>query len=261
MEPASPLRDELSLGFVDDVVHMVADKDTRECVAKLERPANDSLSWARRHGAVFDLKKSQFMIFTHKRQATGFTLQFGMKTLAQKTEVKWLGVWFDQKLLFNRQIQHVKKVGTITLKQLRRVSRCYSGLYPRECKKLATSVVYPRVLYGYQAWLTQQTANKAAKNLDPIQNHMNGWITGAFKGSSNALASHDANTTTFFTAATRLTLTFLTTRLTSPENSLMNRFIGHEFSTTGPEGPIRCTLSSHLLEKQVKEGCLERIRP
>lgn len=45
--------DEVSLGFIDNVVHLAAGKDLVEAKAKLSTLGQRSLAWGRSHGAIF----------------------------------------------------------------------------------------------------------------------------------------------------------------------------------------------------------------
>jgi hypothetical protein len=49
--------DQISLGYVDDVVHLAASKSSAECQRKIETLGSQSLQWGKNHGAIFDQKK------------------------------------------------------------------------------------------------------------------------------------------------------------------------------------------------------------
>lgn len=93
---------ELSLGFINDVIYVVALKSLEENTTHLQDLAAKSLKWAKTHGAIFDRKKAQLIHFTNKRKLQTLPdLKFGDEILKAKQEIKWLGVWVDSKLLFN----------------------------------------------------------------------------------------------------------------------------------------------------------------
>lgn len=57
--------DKISLAFIDNVTHLVANRDINNNVLDIEEEGDRSLEWGRRHGAIFDQKKAQVMHFTH----------------------------------------------------------------------------------------------------------------------------------------------------------------------------------------------------
>ncbi|KAA1101735.1 hypothetical protein PGT21_050201 [Puccinia graminis f. sp. tritici] len=95
--------DSVSIGYVDDVVHLVAANTAEEAKAKLAEEGRRSLKWGDTHGAIFNQAKAQFMWLTKGETPIGDFL-FGNQRLTPATEVKWLGVWLDKKLLFNRNL-------------------------------------------------------------------------------------------------------------------------------------------------------------
>lgn len=72
--------DKISLGFIDDVTHLVANRDIDMNILDLEEEGGRSLDWGRRHGAIFDQKKAQLMHFTHKKHNNPH-LEFGSQVI------------------------------------------------------------------------------------------------------------------------------------------------------------------------------------
>jgi hypothetical protein len=65
--PLNLRQNKLSLGFIDDVTHFVAEKRLNHAISSLESEGDRSLDWGKRNNAIFDKKKAKFMIFTHKK--------------------------------------------------------------------------------------------------------------------------------------------------------------------------------------------------
>lgn len=222
----------LSLGFIDDVIHLVASKSLEENMNALKYPASKSLEWANTHGAIFDRKKAQLIHFSNKHhQHTLPSFTFGDTVLCPKQEIKWLGVWFDSKLLFNSHLQHVKKTGDFTMHQLRRLSKCYSGLSPREIKRLIITVLYPRISYGSIVWFTKRNFAKANKIISTIQNSFLKLISGAFRGSSIDLMYHDTHSLPFHMLMIKKHHHFCLKRLTAPDTHPTQIFIKRELES------------------------------
>lgn len=192
MSTPSPGTKDLSLGFIKDIIYLVVSNYLEDNMIKLQIRASKSLEWAKSHGAIFDRKKAQLIHFSKWRKQQGHpSFSFGGELLHPKQEIKWPGVWFDSKLLFNSHLQHVKRTGENTLFQLRRLSKWYSGLSPREIRKLVTTVLCPRIFYGSIVWFTEKTFSEAKKIISSIQNSTLNLILGAFRGSSTDLLYHD----------------------------------------------------------------------
>jgi hypothetical protein len=111
--PLDLKQDSLSLGFIDDVTHLIAEKYLKTSIRKLEEEGRRSLSWGHNHNAIFDRKKAKFMIFTHNTVDVR-PFKFGDISLPASHSVKYLGIIFDSKLLFT---DHIKKVKNLVTKQ------------------------------------------------------------------------------------------------------------------------------------------------
>lgn len=241
----NPSSNEISLGFIDDVVHLVSSHSVEVNLKKLEDYASRTLSWGNTHGAIFDKKKAQLIHFTNKQKLESPDFHFGEVTLKPQQVVKWLGVWFDTKLLFNHHLQQVKKAGEFSIHQLHRLSKCYTGLPPVEVKKLVNSVLLPRILYGSIAWLTERTLSKANRILVALQHSAQRLILGAFRGTSSEMLEHDALMLPFGIVATKRHHNFLLKRLASPEDHPSSQFIKYELNlkSTKHKGPVQDVLS------------------
>lgn len=230
LDPAS---DEISLAFIDDVTHLVAHQDPDQLVRRLEYHGAKSLEWGKTHGAIFDIKKANLMHFTTRTSRTfpQPTIQFGDLTLQPQPLVRWLGFWLDPKLRFNQHINKMKAIGNQTLGQLKRISRCFSGLDAGETKKLVTSVLRPRILFGSIIWLTYDNQKKAIDILTKLQNGANRLILGAFRTSPIESLNHDSDPTPFHLTAARLHHQFYFKRLCYPPSHPTRKFIIHELQT------------------------------
>lgn len=91
------------MGFVDDVVLLTAASNQRELRTRVQNLATEQIEWARRHGAIFDVKKSKWVIFSHSEIEANLTITFGERTgLRPEKETRWLGVVLDSDLSFKR---------------------------------------------------------------------------------------------------------------------------------------------------------------
>lgn len=250
-----PSSNVISLGFIDDVVHLVSSTSVDENLTELDIQAKKSLDWGRTHGAIFDKKKAQLIHFTTKRKVVSPNFSFGEVTLEPKQVVKWLGVWFDTKLLFNHHIQQMKKLGEFTINQLQRLSKCYSGLSSREVKKLIITVLIPRILYGSITWLTTRNFTKANRVLESLQHSAQRLILGAFRGTSSEMLEHDSYMLPFHSIAAKSHHKFLLKRLTAPDFHPTHRFINFEMTLKARKhkGPIQDVLHFEVLQTLTRD--------
>ncbi|PLW35910.1 hypothetical protein PCANC_17902 [Puccinia coronata f. sp. avenae] len=160
--------DAVSLGFINDVVHLTAGKRLEDATRKLSALGDASLTWGKSHGAIFDSKKAQYMVFTHTRSAKSPFLFDGQMLEPQK-EVKWLGIWFDEKLTFGKQHTQVRKKANNTIGQLCRIGGSRWGIREQERGLLISSVLFPRVLYSVQVWCTSANWSKVTQILGVIE--------------------------------------------------------------------------------------------
>lgn len=224
--------DKISLGFIDDITHLVANKDVDLNVMDLEEEGERALEWGRKHGAIFDKKKAQVMHFTHKKHANPHVL-FGNQDLTPKTEeLRWLGLWVDPKLGFGPHIQRMHQRGKATLAQLGRINRCYWGVNPKETKTLIMAVLKPRILFGSVVWFNTKTEGKVTKIFNLLQNSANRLALGAFKSSPADHMTHDANMISFKDSAIRYHHNFVCKRLTSPKTHPTRKILNIELFNT-----------------------------
>lgn len=113
----SPDTNQFSIGFIDDVTHLVATRDVHENISQLEIIGAQLFEWGRKHGAIFDKRKAQLMHFTHRRHENP-PLTFGSFTLQPQETARWLGIWLDPKLTFSHHLKKVREKGLQTLSQL-----------------------------------------------------------------------------------------------------------------------------------------------
>lgn len=230
-KPISLTSQRISLRFVDDITHLVANADIEQNVMDLEAEGCRLLRWGSTHGAIFDKRKAQLMHFTHQKHSNP-SVQLGDQTIEESTELRWLGLWLDPKLTFNSHISRMQQRGKATIAQIQHISHCFWGLNPRETRLLITAILKPRILFGSIAWLTTKTQKKVEKIFSTIQNAANRLILGAFHSSPTSLLRHDSNTLSFMDLAVRAHHFFIYNRLTAAITHPTRRLLEHSLSTS-----------------------------
>ena len=90
-------QDSISIGYIDNVVHLAATKTTQAALSTLSFLGSQSLDWGSGFGAIFDKKKAKFMWITRRAQPPDPS-NFVNQSLKPCDSVKWLGVILDKKL-------------------------------------------------------------------------------------------------------------------------------------------------------------------
>lgn len=226
-----PQTDKISIAFIDDVTHLVADKATDSLAERIESHGRRSLAWGNKYGAIFDKKKANLMYFTNKTKFTPRPITFGEALLQPRNQVRWLGFWLDPKLKFRHHIATMQSSGIKTIQQLRRLNKCFSGLNPTAARQLVIAVLRPKILFGSVVWLTSDTSKKVFKIWDVLLNAANCLILGAFRTSPTDLMRHDLYLNPFQYTASQLHYSFYCKRLTAPDSHPTKTFILHELVT------------------------------
>ena len=98
---------------MDDIFLMTAAVNQRELTAKVQHLANEQIAWARQHGAIFDVKKSKWLVLTQSEVEPDLTIAFGDRTLLKpENETRWLRVVLDSALSLKQHRNEVISKGT-----------------------------------------------------------------------------------------------------------------------------------------------------
>ncbi|MBW0535408.1 hypothetical protein O181_075123 [Austropuccinia psidii MF-1] len=89
--PPSLNENNISLAYIDDVTHLLETNTIQQGQIKVEEVITRSKKWASRHGAIFDEKQTNIMIFTRRKQPLKEVMIAGT-TCALQNEIKWLGI-------------------------------------------------------------------------------------------------------------------------------------------------------------------------
>jgi hypothetical protein len=82
-------------------------------VCKLKLILSEAEVWRKKHGAQFEPSKYVLINFTrNKRSESTASITIDGTKIEPSNEAKYLGVIFDQKLLFHSHLQYITKKGT-----------------------------------------------------------------------------------------------------------------------------------------------------
>lgn len=181
-----------SLGFVDDVILMTAATDQHELTSKTQHLANTQITWAGRHGAIFDTNKTKWMIFNPRESTMTQTITFGdRKDLKPVSDTKWLGVTLDSRLTFRKHREDVIAKRKKRAHFLTSLSNTKWGIPPTLFKTLITSTVHAATDYAAAAWINLPVPKYFTEQLTTIDSICATRALGALRNSPQVFLRHD----------------------------------------------------------------------
>lgn len=196
LEQSFDIPDTISLGFIDDVAFVTAANSAVEVADKLQVLASRELRWGKQHGAAFDKKKSQWVLFTHRQPNTypaDLTLRLASETLSPQASIKWLGVVLDPKLSFKLHGQLALKKGTLSLLKLRSLARSGWGISIKLFLRLTSALVHSRTDYASIVWHSHGKPSATTHSLQRLDNTAQRLALGAFRSHPIIFLRHDSN--------------------------------------------------------------------
>ena len=159
-------RNDIALGFIDDIVYGTAGTSDLANVRRLKTTLNQAEEWRRKHGAQFEQSKYVLVHFTRNyRKSTKASVQTGGITVEPSEEAKYLGVIFDKQLRFKAHLQYAVRKGTTAALGLSSIGKSTWGAPFRYIRQLFQSVVTTRLDYAAIIWHRPRPDGSAAASV------------------------------------------------------------------------------------------------
>ena len=171
--------------YVDDGKIYVSSTSLQTNVILLQNAYKEVESWLRSAGLAPDLAKREIMHYSRRRRydcSPPITLQDfdGVdRTLVPDRFVKWLGIHFDRKLLFNHHVKIAAARGEIAVNSLHMLANTVRGLSQSLLRRLYNACVIPKILYASPAWWNDTKCQATA--LEKVQRKALRLICAAFR--------------------------------------------------------------------------------
>ena len=179
------------LSYVDDRTVMAQSKSFNENRETLKDAYAVLLHLFVAIGLVLEHSKTKYFIFDHSHSDysppidLGYAPYTGENLLKPNLYWRYLGFYFDRKLLFHEHVRYYSTKALSLVKAMKMLGSSTRGLPPREKCLLYRSCVLPIATYGYQLWYYEGAqCKKALLLLKSMQCKASLWITGAFSTSS-----------------------------------------------------------------------------
>ena len=171
--------------YVDDGKIYVSSNSLQTNVILLANAYKEVESWLRSAGLAPDLSKREIMHYSRRRRydcsppITLHDFDGEIRTLVPDRTVKWLGIHFDRKLLFNHHVKLAAARGEITVNALTMLANTVRGLSHTLLRRLYTACIIPKILYACPAWWNDTKCQ--AKALEKVQRKALCLVCAAFK--------------------------------------------------------------------------------
>lgn len=135
--------------YADDSYHLAISKNKADAVRALQQRIIESEKWLSGSGLKVNLEKTELTIF-HRSDTS--TSEIKVKGIAVKSSpaLKVLGILFDNRLQWDKQIDKVIKETRRSLQGLKIIKRHFTET---EVLTLVTSLCYSKLYYGSPVWL------------------------------------------------------------------------------------------------------------
>ena len=131
----------------------------------------------------FNETKSNAMLITSKRKIENINIYINNRRLETVQEMKYLGIYFDNRLTFNKHITYLAENSTKLIHMLPRFAKLQWGLGNKALKTIYEGTLIPLINYGAPVW-EEAAAKQTKKNirmLQRVQRMINIKIAKAYK--------------------------------------------------------------------------------
>jgi len=167
--------------YVDDFMIYSSSKYLPTLERRLQLAVNTVMRWTTEHGFTISEPKTVAVHFNRLRGYAEPDLRLGNRMIVFRSEAKFLGMIFDQKLTWKSHIKELKTSCMSRLKLLRSLSHTDWGSDRATIMRLYRALVRSKLDYG--SIIYASASDSVIRSLDPIQNAAMRIASGAFKSS------------------------------------------------------------------------------
>lgn len=230
LEFTDKIENAAALGFIDDVVLLTAGSDTHRLRSQMQTLAYRQNIWAKDHGAIFDTKKTFWVIFDPRDRLGGRedlpTINFvDRKNILPEEKARWLGITIDDKLTFAQHRTETIAKGTQRAGFLASLAKTAWGIPPKLMSTLMTTTVHTALDYGVAAWLPFEPPQYFLDKLSIIDHTCARAALGALPSTPAVFLRHDANLIPPKIWIQAKIMNFMASALTKPAHSPIYSFV------------------------------------
>uniref|UniRef100_A0A6V7LWZ3 Reverse transcriptase domain-containing protein n=1 Tax=Bracon brevicornis TaxID=1563983 RepID=A0A6V7LWZ3_9HYME len=170
-----------AVGYADDVAIIASSDHMGTLHSKMQRVLDYVEEWCISRGLRVNPSETEMILFTRKRKRVLTAPSIFGTTQSLTQEIKYLGVWLDPKVLWNKHIQEQAPKGTCTFWACRRMFNSTWGLSPRVVLWIYRAIITPQLNYAAVVWWTSMRKASNRKAYDRVYRLVTLGITGAVK--------------------------------------------------------------------------------
>jgi hypothetical protein len=137
--------------------------------------------WAKENKMQFNEAKSKAMLITRKRSNKLINIHLNNKKLELVEELKYLGIYFDSRLTFDKHIQYTTENSTKLVYMLGRSAKLYWGAGHKALKTIYEGALIPLLTYGAPVWDQAVLKQRNLRMLQRTQRMINIKTAKAFR--------------------------------------------------------------------------------
>ncbi|KAI5725988.1 hypothetical protein M8J77_022473 [Diaphorina citri] len=167
--------------FADDIVIWCTKKIKQQTQIKetIEKALRILKKWCEENLMLVNEEKTKYVVFNLAHNTTKINIKYNHRQLEQCDQIKYLGITFDRKLNWNKQVETSSEKATNRMKILKRLAGTKWGSSRRTLNTTYNMYIKPTLTYCSEVMLTANDKNK--ETLEKVQNEALRLITGAVK--------------------------------------------------------------------------------
>jgi ribonuclease HI len=127
--------------YADDIVLYASEKNWLDSEIILQNSINSIMNWSLNKGLDFSAEKSSVMVFTRKHTSPEVHLELNGRMIKVVDNIRYLGVIWDRKLLWNLHIDHICSRSKKYLNIIRAISGTKWGCDPASLTTLYCALI------------------------------------------------------------------------------------------------------------------------
>lgn len=167
------------IGYADDIAIYVTGKFEATVRERMAEAIEITMKWCKRVGLSANPQKTTIVPFTYRRKFDSSPIVVEEESITISKEVKYLGVILDQKLNWNKHIQHVKQKAARALWTSSRYCGRTWGISPELMLAMYQMTVRPIITYAAWIWWPKVDQKGTINKLTTLQRYACLSITGA----------------------------------------------------------------------------------
>ena len=168
--------------YADDIAFWFSNKNPDYVVKKVQNYITDVEGWANKWGFKISQEKTQAIVFTNKIIPVSSNLQIGGKDIPYLPYIKYLGVYFDRRQTWRKQVEHLFNMSIPVLNLLRGLSAQGWGAERETLLKVYRALIRSRL--EYCSILFEGAPKIVLNKLNTIQRRALQIVAGALYGTS-----------------------------------------------------------------------------